>query len=230
VTSKFELSVARRAIYDLLLEIAANYQPPAQQSLMGMMFKDEFDAIHLTDGPSDYSDTNYAKSGTEDWDWAALAYNSATWYGFRLDGIGVTTISAVPSSTWTSVPWSAGNEFFDEGAWWTSGATVTCPADGKYLFLGGVSFRFFGTTSQVGVRIRKTNATADTVDEYLRSYDAVMPSSGAGTEVYATFDVGAMYDCSEDDTFELQVWHNRAAAATADFVNPHFEASLQGVR
>lgn len=226
MTRKFELSVARKAIYDLLTRIAADHQPAAQQALLGMMWKDEFDVIHLADGPDDYSTGNFAQSGTADWDWAALAYAATTYYGCTIsDAI----LAAVPDSTWTAFAPGAGEELFDEGGMYTQwNAYIQIPADGKYLVIGNCGFHWQGLETIYGIRVQKINGSAVTLAQDIIEYDAAPPSSTVGGNNNGRLSACGMYDLSEDDQVQVQVYHN--AGVDRNFGPVALSASLQGQR
>jgi hypothetical protein len=137
VTVKFSLSVARRAFYDLLRDLVADYQPAVQQAMLGPMWKDEFKFLNLTDSPTAWSEDEFLKSGTEDtaWDTPDLSFDLP-----RCRVSGTFDGSYAPGSDHV-VPWAT--QVYDTDGMWpgsSGNSYIEIQTDGVYIIVWNGEF------------------------------------------------------------------------------------------
>jgi len=218
MTSKFELGLDRRAVLDVIRDIISdsNLQKRVQDSLLGILFKNEAALINMTDTPSDYDTGKYLKSTATGAEWAAAP--DPTVYMCRL----LCTSQACVNNTLTDVSFTS--QDYDVTDWWASGATVTVPADGKYLFTARTTFTMPIDAAAIACYIEIYNVTQSKYIALSR-FDFDTPAAA----IEQQFGCNGLFDCDEDDVIKMKVWQANTASppTTENFTDIIFSATQQ---
>jgi hypothetical protein len=216
MTSKFSLGPDRRVAIDIMKRLVNNNpdQKRFLDALLGILFKNEAALINMTDTPSAYSTGQYLKSTATGAEWADPP--DPTVYMCRLE----CSSQACPHNTLTDVSFTS--EDYDVTGWWSSGATVTVPADGKYLFTARTTYTFPTDANTIASYIEIYNVTQSKYIALSRiDYDA--PS----TTLEQQFGCNGLFDCDEDDVIKVKVYQTNTATASQNFTDIIFSATQQ---